>query len=122
MFDITIRTINVELTDAQKQQVYRQIGPLLRLMDSHRELRGDVIIRSIRKPISGECFCIMVRFQSPGQQYYAIGMAHTFMRAIREAEGEMRKAMIRLHTPDIKTVEHLRRHAHERLFADLFVS
>ncbi len=122
MLDINIRVINVELTEARRQQVYRTIGPLLRLGADPRTVMCDVIIRSIRRPLSGELFCILVRLKFGSETHYAIGMAHHFMKAVQEAEYEARRSISRSYKPDTKTIEYMRSHAHERLFVELFVT
>lgn len=118
---IRIHVINVELTEERKNQVYRQVQPLLRLTTHHREASCDVVIRSIRRPLSGTTFCVMLRIQSPTQTFYSVGMAHHFVRAVSEAHDEMRRTMSRSYTPDTKTIEHLRKRVHDRYFVELFV-
>lgn len=122
MLDINIRTLNVELSQEQKQQVYRHLGPLVRLVQNQRKVTCDVIIRNIRRPLTGALYCVMVRVRSPEELYYAVGMEHVFMRAIRAAETELRRTMSRSYNPDTKSIEHLRSHAHERFFVELFAA
>ncbi len=122
MLPINISVMNVELTDARKHHIEQTIAPLLSLVDSPSEVVADVIIRSIRRPLSGEQFCVMVRIKAKYDTFYAVGMEHDFNRALAAAEGEMRKNVCRTHVPDTKIIEHLRQHAHERYFFELFVT
>ncbi len=118
--NISIKAVNVELTEERRMYVMRNILPLLRLLSSPKQPQADVILRSIRRPLSGTTYCLMLRVQVDGQTYYAVAMSHYFERAVREARDELRKSMSRSYTPDTKTLEHLRTKAHEKFFVELF--
>jgi hypothetical protein len=122
MSDINLQVIDVELSPLKEQQINHHIGSLRSLVPDQSRTTCDVIIRSIKRPLSSELFCVMVRMKTPEQSYYAVGMEHAFFKAVRAVERELRKSLSRTYVPDTATIEYLRRHAHERFFVELFVT
>lgn len=116
---ITIKGVHVEITTKRQQYIIRQIGPLGRLVDDARP-KIDVVIRSIRRPLSGSVCCVMVRLQASSGTYYAVSMSPFFTRAVRDARDEMRRQLSRSHAVETATLEHLRQQAHEKYFVELF--
>ncbi len=122
MVDINLQVIDVVLTPLKEYQINHHIGSLLRLTSTPEAARCDVLIREIARPLASKVVCVMVRLHTPEQTYYAVGMEHTFFKAVRTAERELHRTLSRAYVPDTATIEHLRRHAHERFYMELFVS
>ncbi len=122
MSTINLQVLDVELTPLKEQQINHHIGSLFTLTPDPSHATCDVIIRSIKRPFSAALFCILVRMQTTDQSYYAVSMEHAFFKAVRNVERELKRALSHAYLPDTETIEHLRRHAHERFFVELFVS
>ncbi|OIP76865.1 MAG: hypothetical protein AUK16_02885 [Parcubacteria group bacterium CG2_30_44_11] len=122
MTDINLQVINAELTPLKEQQINHHIGSLLSLVPNPSSTTCDVIIRNIKRPLSSELFCVMVRVKTAEQSYYAVAMEHAFFKALRTVERELKRTLSQTYMPDTETIEYLRRHAHERFFVELFVT
>jgi hypothetical protein len=120
MENIKLQVIDVALTPLKEQIITHHIGSLLRLTNVPERAHIDVVIRRIPRALTSPIICIMVRLHTEDQTYYAVGMEHSFYRAVRAAERELRKTLSRTHVPDAATIEHWRQHAHERFFQQLF--
>ena len=96
MFDerINIKSVHVELTTERQQYVLRHIGPLLRLTDDN-SAKMDVIIRSIRRPITGTVCCVMVRFTGVLLVYYLL-ISFSIMNKFKLSYFESTSVMERL--------------------------
>lgn len=122
MNNFNITAMNVELSEYHKQLIMRNLAPLLRLVPEQGRTECTVIIRCVRRPLGGAQYYVMVRLHGKTQDYYAVGMEHFLLRAVKGAANELRRTLSRSYRPDIETVEHLRRQQHERLFVELFAA
>ena len=83
MNPIHINAINVELSEYHKQLITRNLAPLLRLVPQPNRARAMVVIRYVRRPLGGTQYYVMVRLHAVTQDYYAVGMDHFLMRAVK---------------------------------------
>lgn len=118
---ITIRVLNVELTEERRNYLCRQFMPLIRLVDQQLQAECTVIIRAIRRPLSGVTYCVMAQITTSTQAYYAVGFNRYLTRSIREARDDMRRSLSRAYTPDMAAIEHWRTQVNERYFVEMFV-
>lgn len=118
---ISIRPVNVELTEEKRLYALRQLTPLLRLVNSDTTPTADIALRLIKRPLSGNTYCIMVRVATSHGPLHAVAMSRSYYKSVRDVRDELRKIMSRSHKLDLASVAYLQEKAHERYFVELFV-
>jgi len=116
---INTKVIDVELTEKRKNVIAHTFTPLTRLVDGGA--RCDVVIRKIHRMWGGDVYCVLVRLKTHTQAYYAVANANSFLRAINQAQIELRKSINKKHAPDVNRVLHLQQAVHKRYFVELFM-
>lgn len=120
-FNIRTKTVNVELTKNQQYQVWRHLTPLFRLIDKPDSTHADVVVRTVEKPLGRVLYYIAVRLQVDDAHYYGVYQSVHFSRGLRHICVDLRKQISRTYNPQTKVIEHMRREAHDSLFAKMFV-
>lgn len=120
-FNINTKTVNVELTKNQQYQVWRHLTPLFRLIDRPDQTKADVVVRTVEKPLGRTLYYLAVRFVVDEVHYYGVYQSVHFNRGLRYACADLRKQISRSYNPHTQMIEHMRREAHEDLFAKMFV-
>lgn len=119
-YNINTQSVNVELSQDQERRIWRQIAPLFRIIDRPDEMRCDVVIRAVEKPLYRTMHLVAVRLAVAGDHYYAVQQSMYFSRALRLACEDLRKQISRTYNPETQIIEHMRREAHDNLFAKMF--